>query len=74
MVRGRDDTHRLIFEPRFELSRTDDGAAALREDTQRFAAIFARYVREFPCHFGMVLYKVQKEIELGNNPLFVEAA
>jgi KDO2-lipid IV(A) lauroyltransferase len=72
MVRTEDDAHRLVLGPPFALSE-GGSPEALHRDTERFAGIFARYVAEFPCHFAGVLYKIKKEQEIGNTPLFVEA-
>lgn len=73
MIRTKDKTHRLLLEPAFKLSAQSDINSAIREDTQQFAGLFAKYVKEFPCHFGGVLGKVNLMHKNGKGlPLFVE--
>ena len=74
VVREADNTHRIVLEPPFELSDEADTERALAEDTRRFAGIFSRYIGEYPCHFGAVLYIMKKMRDSGiKKPLFVES-
>lgn len=58
-IRNRNNTHRLVLEPAFELSPCSESEAAAIADTENFAKMFAGYVARYPCHFGMVLYKLK---------------
>jgi KDO2-lipid IV(A) lauroyltransferase len=61
MVRRPDNTHTLVLEQPFALAPGSDAKAAAAEDTRNFANLFAGYVRKYPCHFGMVLFKLRDE-------------
>lgn len=61
MIRRDDDTHLLVLEAPFGLAAGGDDKAAAAEDTGNFAKLFAGYVERYPCHFGMVLYKLREE-------------
>ncbi len=72
VIRKKDDTHRIIFESEFNLSEDNNMDIMLERDTKKFADIFARYITEYPCHFGMVLYKLKMAAEAKTGkPLWV---
>lgn len=60
VVRKKDLTHRLVFEPSFVLSDDPDIERALRYDTRKFAELFSNYIERYPCHFGWLLFKIKK--------------
>lgn len=60
VVRERDDTHRIVFEPTFPLSEDRDRDKALSEDTVRYVDLLLRYVDKYPCHFLWILFKIKK--------------
>jgi KDO2-lipid IV(A) lauroyltransferase len=73
IIRRDNDTQRIVFERPFELSKEKGIEKALLADTQNFTDIFSGYVAEYPCHFGMVLYKSRIMLKSGNkNALFVD--
>lgn len=59
VVRNKDNTHRLVFEPALKFSDNHNAQDAASFDTRNFAEIFAAYIKRYPCHFGMVLYKLK---------------
>ena len=60
VIRKKDLTHRLVFEPLFGLSDDPDIERALRYDTRKFAELFSNYIERYPCHFGWLLFKIKK--------------
>jgi KDO2-lipid IV(A) lauroyltransferase len=73
VVRGKDNKHRIIFEPAMELETTDDLEKALKINTIKYTGIFEKYLIDYPCHFAMTLYTIRREAESGlNRPLFVD--
>ncbi len=60
VIRNKDNTHRVIIEPPFKLSDDHDRRRAVLSDMRNFAAKFSDYIKRYPCHFGMVLYKLKK--------------
>lgn len=60
VIRKKDLTHRLVFEPLFGLSDDPNKERALRYDTGKFAKLFADYIERYPCHFGWLLFKIKK--------------
>ena len=52
----------MILKPPFALSKDTNKEKAVRKDTMRFAKLFGRYVADYPCHFGKILYnyRIQK--------------
>jgi KDO2-lipid IV(A) lauroyltransferase len=74
IIRGKNNSHKLILESPFRLVESNDTRAALSNDTRRFAEKLAKYVGKYPCHYGMVLYKERRKKEMGiDDPLFVDA-
>jgi lauroyl/myristoyl acyltransferase len=61
MVRRDDDTHLLVLEAPFGLAAGGDKKGAAAEDAGNFAKLFAGYVERYPCHFGMVLFRLLGE-------------
>ncbi|MBI5789563.1 MAG: lysophospholipid acyltransferase family protein [Candidatus Schekmanbacteria bacterium] len=73
MVRDKNDKHTLILEPPFEMELVDNKEETLKMNTIKFARIFEKYLLNYPCHFGMILYCTRKEAERGLNiPLFTD--
>ncbi|MEW6416563.1 MAG: lysophospholipid acyltransferase family protein [Nitrospirota bacterium] len=73
IIREKNDTHKLVLESPFKLSEDRDIGKALANDTRNFAELFANYIVKYPCHFGMVLYKLKKiKAAAIDNPFFVE--
>lgn len=73
VVRGKDNRHRIIFEPPMELKILDDEEETLKVNTEEYAKIFERYVSNYPCHFAMILHDVAEEARMGlNRPLFID--
>lgn len=73
VVRGKDNKHRIIFEPEMKLDRTDDKEGTLNINTIKYAKIFERYLLRYPCHFAMTLYSIREEAYRGlNRPLFID--
>lgn len=60
VIRNKDNTHRLVFEPALKLSDNHKAQDAASFDARNFAEIFSAYIKRYPCHFGMVLYKLKK--------------
>jgi lauroyl/myristoyl acyltransferase len=56
----REDTgkFKLVLEPEFKLAEEADSQKAVETDTKKFTDLFARYLVEYPCHFGMILRKL----------------
>jgi KDO2-lipid IV(A) lauroyltransferase len=63
MIRRDDDTHKLVLGPPFRLSDEPDKQSAVRTDTQKFGALFAEYVGKYPCHFGILLTRLLRDME-----------
>jgi KDO2-lipid IV(A) lauroyltransferase len=71
-VRDGAASHRLMIYPPFDVTR-GEGSEAASADAAGFAAIFADHVARYPCHFGMVLYKLRMERLSGAGvPFFAE--
>lgn len=71
IVREGGGRHRLVLEPPFDLSPESDLTRAVREDTAAFARIFEKYIERYPCHFGMVLYKMRLMKDAGTHEPFI---
>ena len=72
IIRNKNDIHRMILKPPFALSKDMNKEKAVRKDTMRFAKLFGRYVADYPCHFGKILYnyRIQKITGTANPFLF----
>jgi lauroyl/myristoyl acyltransferase len=72
VIREQTGNFKLVFEPEFRLSDDSDMQRALEKDTGNFTTIFARYLVEYPCHFGMILRKLGASQNTGDpNAFFV---
>jgi len=56
VIRGRNLTHKIVFELPFELSVDPDIEKALCTDTKQFAELFSVYRERYPCHSGWWLF------------------
>jgi lauroyl/myristoyl acyltransferase len=73
VVRGKNNRHKIIFEPPMELEITNTKEETLKINTIKFAKIFEKYLLRYPCHFAMTLYSVRDEANKGfNRPLFID--
>lgn len=68
----REDTgkFKLVLEPEFKLAEDPDDHKALETDTKMFADLFASYLVEYPCHFGMILRKLGASQTTGDQNAF----
>ena len=74
IIRKETHVHRLILEPAFELSNDENTQSALRKDTENYSALFSKYVAKYPCHFAMVLCKMQERTMIGaSKPFYLES-
>src|SRR3989344_1533117 len=62
IVRQKDDTHRLIIEPPFELKRSEYEEETLALNAEKFAKIFEGYISRYPCHYAMTLMRMEELI------------
>jgi lauroyl/myristoyl acyltransferase len=58
VVRKDTGKFKLVLEPEFKLAEEADSQKAVETDTKKFTDLFARYLVEYPCHFGMILRKL----------------
>ncbi|MBI4838814.1 MAG: lysophospholipid acyltransferase family protein, partial [Nitrospirae bacterium] len=65
IIRQKDDTHRIIIGPPFELVPAEDEEKTLALNTARFAKIFEEYILKYPCHYVMTLMRVEELIQEG---------
>ncbi|OGW37834.1 MAG: hypothetical protein A2Y97_04050 [Nitrospirae bacterium RBG_13_39_12] len=65
IVRQKDDTHRLIIEPPFELELAEDEKKTLTLNTAKFAKIFEEYISKYPCHYAMTLMRMKELMQEG---------
>lgn len=65
IIRQKDDTHKIIIEPPFELEPAEDEEKTLALNTARFAKIFEKYILKYPCHYVMTLMRVEELIQEG---------
>jgi len=70
VIRERTGRFKLVLEPEFRLSGDSDMHRALDEDTRNFTDIFARYLVEYPCHFGMILRNMVASQSSGDQNAF----
>jgi len=70
VVREQTGKFKLVLEPELKLSDDSDRRGALEKDTRHFTAIFARYLVEYPCHFGMILRKLGASENAGDQNAF----
>lgn len=73
VVRGKNNRHKIIFEPPMDLEITNTKEETLKMNTIKFAKIFEKYLLRYPCHFAMTLYSIRDEANRGlNRPLFID--
>lgn len=73
VIRQKNNTHKLVLEMPFKLTEDNDIERALAIDTKKYAKIFNNYIAKYPCHFGMILYKLKETQKSGiDKPFFVE--
>ncbi|MFH1577952.1 MAG: lysophospholipid acyltransferase family protein, partial [Candidatus Omnitrophota bacterium] len=54
IIRQKDNTHRVIFEPEFSLEQDNDFNQRVLINTQRLTNIIESYIRRYPDHWGWI--------------------
>ncbi|MDD4907474.1 MAG: lysophospholipid acyltransferase family protein [Candidatus Omnitrophica bacterium] len=54
IVRQSDDTHKIIFEPEFELVEGKDHEDTVQKNIQRLTAIIESYIRKYPAEWSWI--------------------
>jgi KDO2-lipid IV(A) lauroyltransferase len=54
IVRQIDDTHKIIFEPYFELESGKEARETIAINTQKLTDIIERYIRNYPAEWGWI--------------------
>jgi KDO2-lipid IV(A) lauroyltransferase len=73
VIREPGGRHRIEFREEFKLSGAEGPERAIEEDVRTFAKMFESYVERYPCHFGMVLYKLRRMPADQATALFLDA-
>jgi KDO2-lipid IV(A) lauroyltransferase len=70
VIRHPDETHTVILEKPIEVTGSGPRDSVVRRHVEGFAALFADFVKRFPCHYGMILVRMRMDAERGMaNPL-----
>jgi lauroyl/myristoyl acyltransferase len=73
VVREDNNRHKIFIEPPMEFIASGEEEGILRQHTEMFAKIFERYLSNYPCHFGWILYTNWDEVSKGLSvPLFID--
>lgn len=54
IVRQKDDTHKIIFEPALNLEKKESGRQALLVNIQKLTTIIESYIRRYPAEWGWI--------------------
>jgi Kdo2-lipid IVA lauroyltransferase/acyltransferase len=54
IVRQKDDTHTIVFEPVIELAKTGDPKEVIQVNIQRLTDIIEAYIRKYPAQWGWI--------------------
>jgi KDO2-lipid IV(A) lauroyltransferase len=54
IVRDENNTHRIIFEPEFNLKHENNFDNTVQVNTQRLTTIIESYIRHYPAHWGWI--------------------
>ncbi|MCM8770702.1 MAG: lysophospholipid acyltransferase family protein [Candidatus Omnitrophica bacterium] len=54
IIRQKDDTHKIIFEPEMSLEQAEDYAQTLQVNIQRLTNIIEAYIRKYPAEWGWI--------------------
>jgi len=69
-VRQKNNVNKLIIEEPLEFGFGTGKESDLRLNTKKFLQVFERYVRKYPCHYAMYLWRAKARVV--DNPLFIE--
>jgi len=67
IIRQKDDTHKIIFEPPLDLAEDKDGRSSILINTQRLTNIIELYIRKYPAEWSWIhrRWKSRPDLEGG---------